>query len=300
MQTTPNLGLPIFEAGESPAWVGDWNSTMQKLDNVGGGGSAILDSYNGNLTKDTSYGYPKLEFYKDGNLMPTFETVLTSLHNQHGCDVIHVLIQSVSDDVSQVSDILFTATFDSEGHLQDGLDPWQNTYLKANGFEAATSANDQYMHVEEGASNENVQNAYTLKFLNGGTNSGSGSSGLSQIATGTITASSGNPDKYTEPIDLGEVNGTMLYVSFFVGGESVTPYVNFSIPVSVLKADMQRRYEYKNVYCLHDSSWVLVERPVIMFNVVGNNIELIFGFEHLNEYAEEPYPAFEVSYFVYA
>ena len=39
MQKTTNYNLPLFEKGETPAWVGDWNSTMNIIDaNLGGGG----------------------------------------------------------------------------------------------------------------------------------------------------------------------------------------------------------------------------------------------------------------------
>ena len=39
MRKTANYDLPIFEQGESPALVGDWNATMEIIDeNLGGGG----------------------------------------------------------------------------------------------------------------------------------------------------------------------------------------------------------------------------------------------------------------------
>ena len=45
MQTTENYNLPIFEEGETPALIGDWNSTMRKIDNIGGGsgGGLVID-----------------------------------------------------------------------------------------------------------------------------------------------------------------------------------------------------------------------------------------------------------------
>lgn len=43
MTETPNYHLPIFEQGESPAWLGDWNSTMQKIDQISGGGAGAVD-----------------------------------------------------------------------------------------------------------------------------------------------------------------------------------------------------------------------------------------------------------------
>ena len=42
MRKTTNIGLPLYEAGEIPAHMGDWNSTMQTIDdNISGGGGLI-------------------------------------------------------------------------------------------------------------------------------------------------------------------------------------------------------------------------------------------------------------------
>lgn len=38
MTKTANFGLPLFESNENPAWLGDWNATMQIIDaNMAGG-----------------------------------------------------------------------------------------------------------------------------------------------------------------------------------------------------------------------------------------------------------------------
>lgn len=53
MRKTSNIGLPLYEQGEVPAHMGDWNSTMQTIDdNISGsgGGSSETILFAGRLT----------------------------------------------------------------------------------------------------------------------------------------------------------------------------------------------------------------------------------------------------------
>ena len=60
MRKTSNIGLPLYEAGEIPAHMGDWNSTMQTIDaNIGsgGGGGGLLKYGSGTFSASEPNNY---------------------------------------------------------------------------------------------------------------------------------------------------------------------------------------------------------------------------------------------------
>ena len=81
MTTTENIGLPLYEQGESPAWLGDWNSAMQAIDaNIGSGGSGETVLFAGRLTGTAQSNIWQLALPEAlSSLGSTWRAILTAL-----------------------------------------------------------------------------------------------------------------------------------------------------------------------------------------------------------------------------